>query len=1025
MKRSFLILAAIFVAAACLWGQADANKGQISGTVQDPKGALVPNAKVTVRNVGTGLVRSLTTNEQGQYRAVLLDPGAYEISAESAGFAVSKLEGIRLNVGSSLTIDIPLQIQATSTVVEVSSNMMNTGLPAPTKVIDTDAIANLPINGRRFQDFATLTPTVQVDPQRGQISFAGQKAIYSNIMLDGADYNQPFFGGIRGGERSNFSPTVPQGAVQEFQVVTTGYSAEYGRSTGGIMNTITKSGTNDFHGDAFYQLRHKEMSRQNPVLKIQPTETLQQFGGSIGGPLSRDRTFLFGAIERQQAKVPRTVLFTRLLNLAPTADTQEAYNFYKSQEGPYKQTNDATAFTVRGDHQTTAGHRLTLRYNFSDNTAENGVGTGGSLNPISNAALSNEGTEKGRTHTGTAQYTHLISPNLLNDLRLTGTYEIRPRLSNSSLPRVQTVIGFFGATTFLPTVQDDTRWQITDGISLTRGTHTMKIGVDYSRITTFQSFGFNQFGSFALSGSLENPHLELLSRGGTTPNRFDSSTVTYFRQAGNLLAEYGVHQFALYAQDSWRASNRLTLDFGVRYEGQWNPEPEANNTSLVNTVKSGAYPLGLAVDPTRIPDSPFQMMPRFGFAWTPVSGSHRTVVRGHTGIFYAATPLLVVAGPTNNFRIPPGDLSISLTPALGGGQTVYRQLLNAGVDLNSASLGSLPVIPLDVVQRAAQLAAGGTARDPFTGVNALVMGTDYKNPRSFQAGLGFDSEIFRNFIAGVQLNYVNSVHLLRNRDYNLPAPILRATDRSNRPFFGLRSTGRRPVTTLGDVLVRESSARSMYRGMTFSGNYRMSKVQFGFTYTLSDTYSEEDAERDATGTRMDNSFDLKPEYGYSQLHQRQQFSTYGVVNLPFGVDVSGTFRARSGFVMDAGTGADTNEDLKSNDRTYRAPGVPFQRNSFRNRPTKIMDMRVLKNFGLGERRKIQLSFEFFNLFDIDNVIYSGVNAFRYGVGVDANGNTVAPDPVFQRLRLANGSYDATNTQFGSPLQVQAGLRFFF
>ncbi|MGH9674189.1 MAG: TonB-dependent receptor, partial [Bryobacteraceae bacterium] len=860
MKTRIAMLPGILLLTAALWGQADANKGQIGGTVFDPKQSVVPNAKVQLRNVNTGFVRQLTTSETGLYRAVLLDPGTYEITAESSGFAQSKLEGVQLNVGSSLTLDIVLQLEATSTIVEISSSMMNTGLPAPTKIIDTNAIANLPINGRRFQDFATLTPTVQVDPQRGQLSFAGQKGIYSNIMLDGADYNQPFFGGIRGGERSNFSFTIPQGAVQEFQIVTTGYSAEYGRSTGGVMNTITKSGTNEFHGDAFYQLRHKEMSRRNPVLNVQPTETLQQFGGNIGGPIARDKTFIFGAIERQQSTVPRTVLFTRLINLAPIADTQEAYNFYKSQEGPYKQTNDATALTVRGDHQTAAGHRLTMRYNFSDNTAENGVGVGGSLNPISNGALSNEGTEKDRTHSGTAQYTHLFSPNLLNDIRFTGTYEIRPRLSNSALPRVQTVIGFYGAQTFLPTVQDDLRWQITDGLSLTRGPHTLKFGVDYSRITTFQEFGFNQFGSFSVSGSVENPHLELLSRGGATPNRFDSSTVTYFRQVGNLLAEYGVHQFALYGQNNWRATNRLTLDFGVRYEGQWNPEPEVDNTALVNTVRSTAYPLGSVVDPARIPDSPFQLMPRFGFAWTPGTGSHRTVVRGHTGIFYAATPLLVVAGPTNNFRLPPGDVSISLTPALGGGQTVYRQLLNAGVDLNNFTLDNLPIIPIETVQRAAQLAAGGVARDPFTGVNVLAMAADYKNPRSFQAGLGFDSEVFRNFIAGVQLNYVNSVHLLRNRDYNLPFPVLRASDRSNRPFFGLRSTGRRPVTTLGDVLVRESSARAMYRGMTFSGNYRRRAVQLGFTYTVSDTFSEEDAERDATGFRMDNSFDLKPEY---------------------------------------------------------------------------------------------------------------------------------------------------------------------
>ena len=251
--RSVILLLAI---ASLAWGQADANKSQLSGTVLDPAGSAVPGATLKIKNIQTGFLREATTNGEGQYRAVQLDPGSYEIVAQSTGFSPTTLQNVVLNVGSAVNLNITLQVQATTTSVDVAATLINVDLPAPSTLISNTAISDLPINGRRFQDFATLTPSVQVDPSRSQISFVGQRGINSNIMVDGADYNQPFFGGIRGGERSNSIITVPQSSVQEFQAITTGYAAEYGRSTGGILNVISKSGTNSWHGEGFYQNRN-------------------------------------------------------------------------------------------------------------------------------------------------------------------------------------------------------------------------------------------------------------------------------------------------------------------------------------------------------------------------------------------------------------------------------------------------------------------------------------------------------------------------------------------------------------------------------------------------------------------------------------------------------------------------------------------------------------------------------------------------------------------------------------------------
>jgi hypothetical protein len=847
-------------------------------------------------------------------------------------------------------------------------------------------------------------------------------------MLDGADYNQPFFGGIRGGERSNSIFTIPQSAVQEFQVVTSGYSAEYGRSTGGVLNTITKSGTNQWHGDAFYQLRHKEMGKADPVQLIASLETLHQWGFSAGGPLKTDKLFVFGALERQDASTPRQVFFSQLSGRTATAATQEAFDFFRGQEKPFKQTNDGSAVTVRTDYQAPAGHRLTLRYNYSDATGENAVSVGGAISPFTNRAFTNDGTEKDRTHTGTVQYTHLISPSMLNDFRFTGTYEERPRLSNSALPQVTSVVGTFGARNFLPTTQDDKRIQFSDALSVTRGTHTLKVGFDYNRVTAGQVFGFNQFGAFSLSGSDVNQHLDILSVGGTVANRFDHSSVTYDRQLGNLTAEMGLHQVAAFAQDSWRATAKLTLDFGIRWEAQYNPEPEANNTDVILRVRGFTFPNGMQVDPTVIKDNTKQVMPRFGFAYSPFTNARRTVIRGYAGMFYASTPLLVVAGPTNNFRTPPGDVSIRLSSTAT--QSVYQQLLAVGVDLNRTPLDALPVIPLDTVQRASSLALGRTL-DPFAGASLIAMASDFQNPRSAQWGLGFESEVVRNLVAGVQFSYLNTVHLLRNHDYNVPAPVIRAGDLSQRPFYGLRSGTPKPVNSLGSLWVRASSARSMFRGLTFSSQYRTRKLQFGAFYTWSESFSDDDSERDATGVPYADPFAFALDYGYARGDLRRQFASYGVVSLPMGFDVSLTVRARSGFPVNALTGGDTNEEFGNNDRAFSAPGVPFERNSFRNRKVVFNDLRVLKSFRIGasEARKIQFSTEFFNLLNLDNVVFSGVNGGlfggTYGLGIGTNGQAAPVDARFMRLRNADGTYDRTNVQVGTPLQVQFGLRFFF
>ncbi|MCS6806337.1 MAG: carboxypeptidase regulatory-like domain-containing protein [Acidobacteriota bacterium] len=1009
--------------------QSQASTGQIVVTVLDPQGAAIVGAQVTVSNPATGLTRTVQTNDVGQFRLVLLPPGTYDVTIEATGFQRVVQKNVVVSVGSSVDVNVVMSVGSVSEVVEVQATIgVETTRQESGAVVNNIAIRDLPINGRRFQDFVTLTPAVQIEPQRNQISFSGQRGINSNISIDGADYNNPFFGGIRGGERSNNAFTIPQESVGEFQVVAAGFNAEFGRSSGGIVNVITKSGTNEYHGSAFYQLRHKELNSKDALGQL-ALGTQHQFGGSIGGPIVREKMFFFGSAEFQEFSTPRRVLFARLIGVTPTPETQEAFNLFKSLEGPFTQTNDAQAFLVRTDNQFGPNHRLAVRYNFSNNKALNANATGDAISPLTNRALSNNGTEKDRTNTIVGQFSSIFTPTVINELRVQYSRELRPREANARLPNVDTAIGNFGSRNFLPTTLTDWRFQISQALTWNAGRHSFKFGGEWNHTFADQIFGFNQFGAFVVSGTNVDAILRTLSRtpGVATDNRFDDASVVYRRQLGNLALKGEMDEIAAFGQDSWRIRNNFTLYYGLRYEAQLNPEPEVNNTSVYELVRNFNFPRG-RIDPARIPDNTDQWMPRLGFAWDPFSEG-KTVIRANIGIYYARTPLLLMASPLNNFRLPPGDLSIQLPLAVPAGNpnnTVYRQLLAIGVDLNRFNLDNLPIISIEDVQRVAS-ALGLPAPNPFSGANLITWAPNYRNPRALQWSAGVEHELFRGFTTGAEFSYVNTVNLQRSIDYNLPVPIVRATDRSQRPFFGLRSRAlSRPIPTLGTVLVRESSAHALYRGFTFRAGLQRSRIQFQAFYTLSWNYSDDDNERSATGQEDTNdAYNLRPEYHYSRLDARHLFSFNGVYSLPLGFDIGAIWRVRSARPLNPLTGADTNEDFFTNDRPMRTPGELFLRNSFRDRATQAFDLRILKGFNLwNEQRKLQLSVEFFNLFNSDNVTFGSQSAI-YGLGIDpATGQPAAIDARFRRLRLADGSYDPNNTP-GTPFQAQVGVRFIF
>lgn len=1033
VARLSLLLVCLFgLTVSLALAQNEANKGSIVGTVVDPNAALVPKAKVTANSPTTGLSRSVTTNDAGEFRFPALDPGVYQVKVEAAGFAVSTLENVTVGVGASITVTVGVAIQATTQTVEVGSSFVEVSESQATQNFNREAISDLPINGRRFQDFATLAPTVQAnDSTRGQLSFAGQRGINSNIMVDGSDYNEPFFGGIRGGERSIFAFTVPQSSVQEFQTVIAGYTAEYGRSTGGILNAITRSGSNEFHGDGFWQYRSPDLGVSNPYFinpanaslgKQQSLEKQHQFGGGIGGPIVKNKLFFFAAGEAQLATFPRRVRFSALDSITNvTPDISPAFNYYRSLEGPFSQTNDATAILGRVDYNFTNGSRIAVRYNHSNNEAVNAASVGTSLVPETNSAISNNGTEKDNTNTAVGQYTAILSPALLNDFRIQYSREERPRTNNANAPTVSTSIGTFGSRSFLPTTASDSRFQAADSFTVQAGKHSLKFGVDASYLDIFQTFGFNQFGAYSVSGSNTATILRLLSRNNTTAlpgNLLDDSSVTYSRQIGNLTLGANSTQLAFFAQDSWRATPKLTVNYGLRWEGQFNPQPATTNAFLMQQVQNFRFPYG-STNPAVIRDQLQQWAPRLGIAWD-ITGKGKTVLRAEGGIYYAQTPLIVYAGPLNNFRIPAGDLSLVITPSPGN--TIYQQFKNIGVDLNTTTLDKLPLLTIAQVQQIA-----GPSRNPYFGAAPITTSGDkYRNPKSYQFSGGLTHELVRGLVLDYQLISVNTVNLERNLDLNLPRPFVKAGDLSQRLTFGLRSGTPRPNPNVGTVLIRDSSARSNYLGNTFRAQYRMRKLQFSAQYTLSFAKSDDDNERDASGFGFQNPFNLKDEYNYSNFDTRHQFTGYAVYRAPWGIEITGIVRARTGYPFTPITGGDTSELLGGSNRPLSAPGVFYKRNSFRNLDYKSVDLRVMKAFTFRDRYRAEFSAEMFNLFNFDNLAYTN-QGYIYGIGIQTNGQAAPVDARFKQLVDPSTGKLNTNTsqQQGGPFQAQIGVRFIF
>ena len=439
--------------------QTQITTGTIQGTVTDANGAIVPGANVEIKNLDTNLTRTLTTDEGGRFAALALPPGPYSVTVSKEGFAIAVAERLNLTVGQALNLPVAMKISGVQERVTINATptIDTVGTESSTTLNET-TVNKTPILGRKFEDLLTLTPGVSIvqGPDGDEINFAGQRGIFNNVSMDGGDYNNGFFGEQLGGQRAAID--IPLDAVKEFQVVATGATAEFGRTAAGIINVIPKSGTNDIHGSLFYFQRLEGLTADTSDGKPLKDFHREQFGGTVGGPIRKDKAFFFSSFEGIHETLTRANLSDQIGATpcpvpVPTIGANEGLinsnddcarlaliNFMKTtrnqDEGlPIEHPIRNYAFLFKTDFNIAKSHQLGVSYNFdySKNTNQTfDVATYG------NSANGIEGPSK--INNFNVNLFSTISPTTINEAHFSYTREVRPR-SQKTLPLFVQVSG--------------------------------------------------------------------------------------------------------------------------------------------------------------------------------------------------------------------------------------------------------------------------------------------------------------------------------------------------------------------------------------------------------------------------------------------------------------------------------------------------------------------------------------------------------------------------------------------------------
>ncbi|QQS31777.1 MAG: TonB-dependent receptor [Acidobacteriota bacterium] len=969
-----------------VFGQSDAGSAALEGVVRDQAGAVIRGATVVIKNRDTNLERTVTTNQNGLFSTSVLPVGRYIVTAKSTGFADAQV-GVTLTVGESTPVEIQMSVEGATAVVEVtdSTDTLETESASAGTTIAPRLVADLPVRGRNFTEFVQLTPAVIQEGDRSGLVISGQRSINSNVAVDGADFNDALQGNQRGGNEAVFF--FPQTAVREFQVVRSGATAEVGRTGAGFVNAVTKSGTNEISGEAFFFNRNRRLT--SPDAFGQEQDNAQnQFGGSIGGPIVRNKVFYFFGIEQNFLRVPFFVKFDTIPGQVVPANIL-AY------EGPARGTNNPTATFTRIDWALNPRHSLKVQHTYTRFRGENF----NFENPRQNVAVEGNYTRKNTSNGIKSGLVSVINPNLINEFRFQVATDKRLEDPNTNIGQaVIANFGTLGGDRSRPRRFETVRTQLSDNISYDTGRNKMRFGVDINVNQVRQQRESNtqprfDFESRTVSGNLVSTSLDNYLNG--RPRRFRQTFAS--SDPNDLIYRGTVKEFALFFQNRFKVSSSLKINFGLRWEAQINPQPKKPNLAIPQTA--------------RIPNDVSQWQPRAGLTYD-VGNRGTTVIRLSAGIFAARTPANLFQRVSTNNGLTVSEVEIAETTACRNSTVVNLANCNLrGPNAIVTYPNGLATLPTNFI------------------VKPRVFGFDpnFRNPRSFQASATVEQRIGADLVLTVGLIRQSTWNLQRRIDRNLFPPTLQA---SGFPIFSTT----RPNTAINQLEINESSAHSDYNALTVSLRRRFAKrYQFETNYTWARNRDDDSNERNFSRQPTLNPFNLKLEAGPSKQDVRHNLNVSGLVDLGRGFTLSGIIVTRTGFPYTAviQDGEDYSSDLNdANDRAV-VNGVVSGRNAFRQPNFFNLDVRLLKAFRLGENKQLDISAEVFNVTRNTNKGF-GVDAisnFCTGTPSLANPsnplNITCPTGLFPSV-LADVPYSAPSTaRFGGPRQVQLGARFRF
>lgn len=960
------VLAWVAATAVSLFAQS--NKVTIVGVTTDSSGAVLPNVSITATNVATSLLFSAMSDEEGRYTILNIDPGTYNVQATASGFGTIERLNQTFLVGQTVTVNFQMQVASVAQKVEVSSAppMISTTESVVSRVIEQQEVDNLPTITRRFSDLAALSPGVTVSGS--SVLIGGSTNYQTQYVVDGGSSQNSFFGG----SYINFA----QDWIQEFSLVSEQAPAEYGRASGGFVNAITRSGTNEVHGRAYGFFQNAALNSTPKFLPAfaptKPPYSLQRIGGMIGGPVKKDKLFYFIGYE-----------YYHNINSTPV-NVNPAFVGIASTSGVFPVTSLTHVAMVKLDYQGSVSNRFSFRmageYDGAGNT---GVGAG--------RTLGNGTTGKTKSYLPSGSWTHIISPTELNELqfvyarstpyagcnyaRIVGPYPGYPSLPGSTVggdpvgwwAQISYPTASGGAvTTGCPTnySYDDRPWvgyrdtTLTDTFSLTHGAHDVKFGAAVGAENLKWFFIRNSAdGAFSINGSKPfNP---------SDPTTFPTlDTMNGFGGASQLGQHYDIWgpNLAFFAQDSFKVTPTLTLNMGLRYNLDFENHEFTHRYILPHIATDMIAPL------TPVNTDFGEIAPRFGYAWTPFHDNGRTVLRGGLGVFYdeahtemqaiefgqaidSVTPVVVNA-------TRPGSNPYCYSDPLCSGSTVptadqkyVEEVLAYALTTYTVpnfTLGTYTFGGHTYTIPAPTVSAGGKILPAPTTSGTIVDDQNFKIPGEFQVSQGIGHQFGNSFNLQADYVYIRGFRqiLFRNTNINQQGALINPSYGS---IIGVYNGG-----LFNNTSFRVKAAYRDHRG---------DSAQLAYTLGWARDDSLASFNTASTAAPQSNPFNPMVDYGPSAQDARHVINLSGVLQIPWGFQFAPIFAFTSPLPYTATT-------------TASVPGCPvyysqcyptgYSRNTLRGIPTISLSARLSKFFRIGERRSIELLIEGYNIPNLTN-----------------------------------------------------------